>query len=381
MSKQLIKQLNNIKVEADPQWKSSTREFLLSRVKQSQPDNLTQKVLSGWANLLSAPRFAWKPVGVFSLIALFVFGGSGLTIAVAHQSNPGDPLFAVKRGLEEFRLATVQDASRKVILANGIFDNRIRELEQVATELATNDQDNTVDLAVNEVEKQIKVVNIKFKELKDDDDNQEMVATALGLNKKMVSYRKELKQVKTQVDEQASTKINQVLDEVDDINSDVLAVIVAKHDSGDSAIKEEEVVQSLEEHINQIEDKAEEVLAALGSAQEGLAQEAKDKIEEANQALAKGEYMLGLTLADDSNDILKMLYGAVNQIISVEEEGEVKGEADENQPEEAVEEETDVIEPIEVEEEVIVPPVTPQKEEKIEEENLGNPEFKIGIDN
>jgi len=199
----------------------------------------------------------------------------------------------------------------------------------VETELIAEDsfKKDTISLAVSEVKKQVQVVNSNFNRLKNNnqENNQEMAVAAMGLNKKMIGYKQELKDVKEKVNEEVEIEINKVLNEVDDVNADVLSVIVTQRAIGDTTIADNEIADSLEEHIYGIQNKAEEVLAVLSQEddQSDLVKKVvkvKEEIAQAGEALREGQYSLVLTLANNSNKILKILYGQVDEIIQSPDE-------------------------------------------------------------
>jgi len=332
MTDNLVGKLKEIDIQASEEWKTTARSFLLSQIKNETKiqENFIDRIYQGWRNFAILDRFAWKPVSIFVLIALVVLGGSSLAVAVAQKSNPGDSMFLVKRGIEEIRLAVERDNSRKVALAGSILASRMSELNlAVETELIAEDsfKKDTISLAVSEVKKQVQVVNSNFNILKNNnqENNQEMAVAAMGLNKKMIGYKQELKDVKEKVNEEVEIEINKVLNEVDDVNADVLSVIVAQRAIGDTTIADNEIADSLEEHIYGIQNKAEEVLAVLSQEddQSDLVKKVvkvKEEIAQAGEALREGQYSLVLTLANNSNKILKILYGQVDEIIQSPDE-------------------------------------------------------------
>jgi hypothetical protein len=74
---------------------------------------------------------AWlRPALAVSFAALVLIAGAG---SAAAGSLPGEPAFGLKRAIEEVRVAlTFDDVERVRVLAD-IADQRLRELEQVAT--------------------------------------------------------------------------------------------------------------------------------------------------------------------------------------------------------------------------------------------------------
>ena len=143
----------------------------------------------------------------------------------------------------------------------------------------------------------------------------------------------------------------------------------------------------MEEHIKQIEEKVAVVTDSLDAqtqVDEGIverAQVAKKAIADASQALEDNEYELVLTLANGSNEILKMLYGAVDKIEN-NDEGVIEGVAD-SVEEEMVENSTstaEVIGPIATTTEIQVNQVNQVNQvEEVEEEEEVSEEFEVKI--
>ncbi len=338
MSQQLIKQLKNIKVEVDAEWKQATRDFLLSEIKAEKPAQrvvFEQPVL--WERL-KLVKFAWRPVGVFALAGIFFVSLFGLTTSAAQQAMPGDKMFAVKKMIEKTQDIFTADNARKVELASVFLDNRVNELQKAImeeTQLVSADKKSTkVSLAVAEVNKQLNEVNNKIEKLKEDNKGNSGVV-ALMLNEKIQNYKQELKEVKSKVkDDKVDSQIDQALAQVGEVDNHILEVIVDKQKAGQLEIKQEELQDKLNQHVQEIESKVAEVEQVLANNSDEKAdilrqkaEEAKHKIEDAKKAIATNEFKLVLTLAKDSNSILKMLYGDVYEIVKTKDEvqGEVKG--------------------------------------------------------
>jgi len=184
-----------------------------------------------------------------------------------------------------------------------------------------------VSMAVDEVKKQLEEVNEKLAELKSADAKygKKTAVTALVLNENINTYKQELKQAKAKVaDVEVNNKLDEALAAAEEINTDVLTVIVEKHQQGEIELAQGELSGKLEEHLAAIEEKmaqAEETMAANHSDNDqelkAKADAAKEKIVLAKKAIADNEFSLVLTLSKDSNDILKMLYGEIDKVVEV----------------------------------------------------------------
>ncbi|OGG87186.1 hypothetical protein A3B87_03135 [Candidatus Kuenenbacteria bacterium RIFCSPHIGHO2_02_FULL_39_13] len=348
----LQEQLKNIGRTFDSKIQERIWENLKYQIGNYEKSRLVAENMSGFRLSFKAAKLAWQPVGAFALAVVLFLGGSGLLVMAAQNSAAGDKLFVVKRAIERSRSIVTADSAYKVELASAFLDNRVNEFQKVLVEetqlVAAGEQKNSkkVSLAVDEVKKQLEEVNEKLSELKSADAkySQKTAVTALVLNEKINTYKQELKQAKTKVvDLEVSNKLDEALATAEEINTDVLTVIVEKHQQGEIELAQGELSGKLEEHLAEIEEKvakAEEAIAAKynvdGQELKAKADEAKEKIVLAKKAIEENEFSLVLTLSKDSNDILKMLYGEIDKVVEVKadqpiteenkSDGEVQGE-------------------------------------------------------
>src|SRR3989338_3851022 len=329
----LQEQLKNIGRTFDSKIQERIWENLKYQIGNYEKSRLVAENMSGFRLSFKAAKLAWQPVGAFALAVVLFLGGSGLLVMAAQNSAAGDKLFVVKRAIERSRSIVTADSAYKVELASAFLDNRVNEFQKVLVEetqlVAAGEQKNSkkVSLAVDEVKKQLEEVNEKLSELKSADAkySQKTAVTALVLNEKINTYKQELKQAKTKVvDLEVSNKLDEALATAEEINTDVLTVIVEKHQQGEIELAQGELSGKLEEHLAEIEEKV------------AKAEEAIEKIVLAKKAIEENEFSLVLTLSKDSNDILKMLYGEIDKVVEVKadqpiteenkSDGEVQGE-------------------------------------------------------
>lgn len=325
-------QLKNIGGTVDIRVKERVRENLMYQISNYERSRQADAVGSNFWLSFKSVKLAWKPVGIFTLVALFLFVSSGLAVLAAQNSMAGDRLFALKRMLEKSQVIVAADNVRQVELAGDFFANRVDELKKRIVEESQlapsgkSESSEKVILAAAEVKKQLAEVNVKFKELRREDkqNNKETAVAALVLNEKIKTYKQELKEAKEKVkNSEVNSDLDEALQQVEEINDNVLEVIVDKHKQGELVLSQKDLEGKLEEHIGDIEVKvtqAEEILAAKvdanGKELKDKVSEAKDKIKEAHEAVKKNEYSLALTLSKDSSQIIKMLYGQIDQVVS-----------------------------------------------------------------
>ncbi len=103
-----------------------------SPVPQNAQTRSRARVLSAAARLreVHAPRRitpALRTAFAMLGVALFlILGGNGLLVASA-SSLPGEPLYAVKRGMENLQLSLASDPQEKAIIEQELYDLRIEE--------------------------------------------------------------------------------------------------------------------------------------------------------------------------------------------------------------------------------------------------------------
>jgi hypothetical protein len=385
MSDQLIEQLKKLKgVKPSREWVTSSRDFVLSEIRADRYAEINMDGIEkrGFAYKIRAIKLAWKPVGVFAMMALLLFGGSGLTVIAAQSAVPGDSLFAVKKIVERSQGMVATDNSHRVELATRFTSNRVDELQKVIvqeTQLVSADgserRSEKVLLAASEVKRQLDDVSARFSELKNgnSNDSKKTAVAALVLNDKIRTYRAELRQAREKATtEEVENELDSALDAVEEISTNVLEAIVDGHMDGELELEVSDIEDKLEEHVAVIEEKVaevEEVLAQKfetdGIEYKEKATQAKEKIAKAKEAINTNEFDLVLTLSRDSNKILEMLYGDIYSVEVVVpevegDEGRVEGDSDEMDIQEGQE---DVV--VEIVPEVVIPV---EDEVEVEEE-------------
>lgn len=325
MMNNLSAQLKALAITPRPEWKSEARFALLEKARK---DVLLRQRDSEQLTLLKSFRLAnlaWKPALAYALGALVFLGASGLTVVTANHSVPGDNLFVVKRALEKSKDFVTTGGVRKTELASAFLGNRVNDLEKSVLKrsvLVSAGQASTGNLilALREVQKQVSDVEFKFDEMRADNakNGKKVALAALKLNDEMRDYRHNLKSVKDQLDDQeVSGEFEKVLDNVTEIDSNVLALIVDKHQSGEIDIASADLASRLGSHIKDIADKVAAVSAKESESSANILQQVsqvRETLARANTALSNSEYSLVLTLAKDTNQMLTLMYGEISKV-------------------------------------------------------------------
>jgi len=114
-------------LEPRPGFVAASRRRLVARIKEGpQPAPLTWK-----DRLLQAfePQKV-APIAFVAVLMVFLFLG-GTIVTLARNSLPGDPLYSVKRNLEQIALATSIDKSRDAKHRLQFVEARLTEIKQL----------------------------------------------------------------------------------------------------------------------------------------------------------------------------------------------------------------------------------------------------------
>jgi hypothetical protein len=116
----------------DPAYKQSARAQLLQRIRTAKP----VKPSRSWANIFNfglPPQLVWARAAVAVVIGIIIVSLLGGGTAYAAQSSlPGEILYPVKTGTEEFRLWMARDTTDKAELNMAFAQTRLVELNQLA---------------------------------------------------------------------------------------------------------------------------------------------------------------------------------------------------------------------------------------------------------
>ncbi len=192
MPKELAKKFKSVATEVTPraEWKSTTRELLLSQINPHQEKSIGVGIF-GYVNFgLSMMRGNVLQPAVMMLVVLGTFVGSGLTINAAYYSLPGEALYPVKLSLEHTHVALVSNEERKVELKVEFAQKRVDEFEKVA---ARNDIDP-------EVKKQhLQTVAMEFKN------------NVAGVNQELIKINQSIKTDTTATTQQKTQTVTAAL--------------------------------------------------------------------------------------------------------------------------------------------------------------------------
>lgn len=325
MSKNFLQQLHKIEIEVDKTWQENAKSELMAKIayaKNIQSENADVKE-SGF-KLWRKASFAWQPIGILSVVIVFALSSVGAVVVRADNAMPGDRLFAVKRIVERTQGLTKLNASSQVAFAGIVLDKRVTELAELYEDnyqLVSADQEpvGSLALAVREVRMQMDEVDERFEKIKNQvsENNEEIVKVASGVSARLASYSEKLNNVRGNIkDEVVGGEIDDIIDRAIVVQDEALAVMVGEKNLINDSDKQA-VELSLETKVNRIKKQAEDFENEIKVADKGVegytseTEKIKSNIDKAEKALREGEYELVLTLSNDSNNMLEVLYGKI----------------------------------------------------------------------
>ena len=138
-----LKTLQNVKPRKE--WVQLQRELLLSQIKSQAAARKQSRILNTWFLVksfmpTSVLRFAAKPLGALTVLAVFVFGTGMLGVNASKGSLPGDILYSVKRTSEKMQVGLTVSKEKEAALHVQFAEERVNEIEKVTQGQATSDK-------------------------------------------------------------------------------------------------------------------------------------------------------------------------------------------------------------------------------------------------
>ena len=257
LTKKISKIKNLESIQPDKRWEKTTKYDLLeeiasqNRLMQAYKLSNAQKIdlfVMRFFNRM-APSLS-KALSAFLVFMMFF----GVNIA-AQASVPGQPLWPVKRSIEEVEIALTFSPVNKTIKHIEQVDERMAEIDKILEkDIAVDEvevqvkQDIAIKQAVSHLEQDIASVDSALQVVKEEKEAIEIVE----LVKKVTSVTKgAITDLETQIEDTSSTIIEDALDGAKDANEEVkvaavdLAIEVHDEIVAETLIAEEIVVEEL----------------------------------------------------------------------------------------------------------------------------------------
>jgi len=254
-----LKELKNLKPRAE--WVEKNRDLLLAQISAQAP---AEAKVSGFSYLhllkMSLPtrfvNFVAKPMGIVSLVLLFVAGSGALTVNAARESLPGSILYPVKLTSEQVAVGLTVSEKKKTELRVSLAEERVREIEKImATAGDSQFKQQMLNMAADSLKKEMTNVTASLDKVKNDKTDQ---ASNLALIKQVDTKVGELA---TRLDNSASENpeaskiLSSAKDAVDAVSVKAVEVIVDKYDKGQTEISSQEIKDTMEKQVKKIEDR------------------------------------------------------------------------------------------------------------------------------
>lgn len=93
--------------------------------------NFRKRLKEKWIMATPRTRIALTFVTAFVVIAVFLFGGAGMTVYASQTALPGEALYSVKTGVEQTRVNLARDAAQKARLNLAFAERRLDEIARL----------------------------------------------------------------------------------------------------------------------------------------------------------------------------------------------------------------------------------------------------------
>ena len=283
----LIEQLKGLKeIKPRKNWVDAQRELLLSQIQAQSTKKRQSFVINSWFFFKSSlptgmVRFVARPIGVLTMVSLFVLGTGMLSVNASRLSLPGDFLYPVKLTSEKVQVALTSGEEEK---ANKYLENaeeRVREIEALAVdgEKKESTKDN-IKIATDALKVEMKKAQTELDKTIDKPQQSKEVETAMvasvrALDKKAGELGDKIglqvEALKYDVDITNSLKEAGV--EVENISVKAIEVVINRIDKIEIDISEKDLVDAIEKKIQNAEDEVKGVKDSLDTAEDAAVDE------------------------------------------------------------------------------------------------------------
>jgi len=286
----IIEQLKTLQsVKPRKEWVQLQRELLLSQIKSQTTARKQSRILNTWFLAksfmpTSLLRFAAKPLGALTVLAVFVFSTGLLGVNASKGSLPGDLLYSVKRTSEKMQIGLTVSKEKEAALHMQFAEERVSEIEQVTQGQATSDKKmKQISVSVDGLKDEMKKAQENLDQAKDQPRKaQEVVAMARVLDVKSEEINNRIEQKKSETGEQAIfDKLAEAQVATTQAGVKALEVIVEKHEQGEVTMSESDLVKT-------IDSKIEKAKVTIKHAEQKV-ESAKTSVENAQKAILEIE--------------------------------------------------------------------------------------------
>jgi len=296
----------------DSDWKKSSRDALLARIRQTEHWQEPEKSHSFGSifSTMIAPAML-KPVLASLLVVSLTMTGSVFAVQAAKASLPGDTLYSVKLGIEDVQVGLVFSEKKKAELEVKFAGTRLKEVKEVIeNDIQTKKQaQNSIKKAIQNFNDNLGSVQKRLEKI-ENEPKSEVKALEISklVNEKTTELESDLLEIKEKIasKDALSVPVVEALDSVESENPIPESEQAISNDSEQSAIAEDQEKSAQETEsqeanaqksdVSQKEESFVSQETVNKNTGETLAQETKREGKELLDTLE-----LALTALDDAN--------------------------------------------------------------------------------
>jgi hypothetical protein len=260
-----LKELQDIKPNAD--WKNSQRDILLSQIKQQTTPQKSSVFANGWFMMKSAVPagvigFVARPIGVLTVIGLFVFSTGILGVNASKGSLPGDFLYPVKITTEKVQVGLTISDDKKAELHVSFAENRVNEIDEIIqSDLSQEDKNEKIVLAVDGLKNDMENAQDTMIKVSDNANNsKETINIIKEIDEKSdaLGDKIELQKVGFEDNFEMVSDLTEAVDVTIETSVQAIEVIILEREKGEIEMTDQELFDVLERKINKAEIKVKE---------------------------------------------------------------------------------------------------------------------------
>ena len=257
-------------------------------------------------------QFVVKPVA----LCVLVFGAAMGSWAASYDSLPGDTLYGVKMVAEKAQL-TLTPGDDKVSFQAELAGRRLDEIAKIAEQSDVDNKDERTMRAVANFQEHVQAVKTTLENM---DAGGKAVEAAQMVDRKTTEFATALDKAKENASDAVKTEVDKASSLVTDAGIKAIEVIVKQSGESAAQINTDEMVGKIQDKIQTVEDKVNQIGAGQGTTQDGAKQEAQGVLNEAKDALENQE--LG-TVVDKLVEVKNLVNAATDAATSTISGGDV----------------------------------------------------------
>jgi len=259
-----LKNLKQIKPKAD--WVNRERAVLISQITRQNSAVPQSFFVDAWLLMKSLVpsvflKFVARPIGIFSIVAVMIFGMGMLSVSAARNSLPGELLYPVKLTSEKVKIGFTGSGEQKARLHVEFAEERINEVEKISqSEQTTVKKKEKIKIAADGMKKQMESAQKQLDLVKvTPTDAAEVVNVVKNVDKKTEEISIRIEEKKQSLNIEEDKDLVQTLEEMESAtyatSVKAVEVIINKHESGEVGMTEGELISTIEKKIIKAQDK------------------------------------------------------------------------------------------------------------------------------